>query len=99
MLLNSGYFGDSFADWSVTISSFLFYNLLFTHIHLSLQVYGAKVDQLSADFGAAVSKSELEKALRAKKYKAVAFTHVDTSTGQSILKALSLHSFLSRCLI
>ncbi|KAI0788790.1 PLP-dependent transferase [Abortiporus biennis] len=61
LLLNSGYFGDSFAD--------------------CLQTYGAKVDQVQAPFGAAVTKSQLESALKAKKYKAVAFTHVDTSTG------------------
>lgn len=61
LVLNSGYFGDSFSD--------------------CLKTYGAKVDEIRADFGAAVSKSDLEKALLAKKYKAVTFTHVDTSTG------------------
>jgi alanine-glyoxylate transaminase/serine-glyoxylate transaminase/serine-pyruvate transaminase len=39
------------------------------------------VDQVKAEIGAAVSQSEIEKALKAKKYKIVAFTHVDTSTG------------------
>ncbi|RDB23521.1 Alanine--glyoxylate aminotransferase 1 [Hypsizygus marmoreus] len=61
LVLNSGYFGDSFAD--------------------CLQTYGAKVDQVRADLGASVSQSEIEKALKAKKYKIVTFTHVDTSTG------------------
>ncbi|KAI0077730.1 PLP-dependent transferase [Panus rudis PR-1116 ss-1] len=60
LVLNSGYFGDSFAD--------------------CLKTYGAKVDEVRADFGAAVSKEDLEKALKSKKYKLVTFTHVDTST-------------------
>jgi alanine-glyoxylate transaminase/serine-glyoxylate transaminase/serine-pyruvate transaminase len=46
-----------------------------------LQTYGAKADQVKAPIGAAVSQEELEKALSAKKYKIVTFTHVDTSTG------------------
>ncbi|KAF9462961.1 PLP-dependent transferase [Collybia nuda] len=61
LVLNSGYFGDGFAD--------------------CLQTYGAKVDQINAEIGAAVSQSEIEKALKAKKYKVITFTHVDTSTG------------------
>lgn len=47
----------------------------------SLQTYGAKVDQIKAEIGAAVSQDEIEKALKSKKYKVLTFTHVDTSTG------------------
>ncbi|KZT09926.1 PLP-dependent transferase [Laetiporus sulphureus 93-53] len=61
LVLNSGYFGDSFAD--------------------CLRTYGAEVDEVHAAFGAAARLSEVEKALSSKKYKIVAFTHVDTSTG------------------
>ena len=46
----------------------------------SLRTYGASVDELRADFGHAVSQAALEKALQAKQYKLVCFTHVDTST-------------------
>lgn len=56
------------------------------YIH-SLAVYGAKVDVLRARFGEAVPIVELEKALSSKKYKLVAFTHVDTSTGKPIGQA------------
>jgi alanine-glyoxylate transaminase/serine-glyoxylate transaminase/serine-pyruvate transaminase len=45
-----------------------------------LQTYGAKVDQIKAEIGTAVSVSEIEKALKSKKYKVLTFTHVDTST-------------------
>jgi alanine-glyoxylate transaminase/serine-glyoxylate transaminase/serine-pyruvate transaminase len=45
-----------------------------------LQTYGAKVDQIKAQIGAAVSQDEIEKALQSKKYKVLTFTHVDTST-------------------
>lgn len=38
------------------------------------------MDEIRADFGKAVSQPELEQALKAKKYKLVCFTHVDTST-------------------
>ncbi|CAE6450187.1 unnamed protein product [Rhizoctonia solani] len=61
LVLNSGYFGDSFAD--------------------CLGVYGAKVTQIKAEIGAAVAQADIERALKQKKYKALAFTHVDTSTG------------------
>ncbi|EMD38885.1 hypothetical protein CERSUDRAFT_112610 [Gelatoporia subvermispora B] len=61
LVLNSGYFGDSFAE--------------------CLKVYGANVDEIRAPFGTAPTFVEVEKALSAKKYKLVAFTHVDTSTG------------------
>ena len=58
----------------------------------SLQTYGAKVDQIKAEIGAAVSQGEIEKALKSKKYKVLTFTHVDTSTG-----AQSKFSFLVVC--
>lgn len=81
LVLNSGYFGDSFADWCAIHSGlyaptgvlFIFFD--------SLRTYGANVDQVAAPFGAAVALSDLESALQAKKYKLVTFTHVDTSTG------------------
>lgn len=43
--------------------------------------YGVSVDQVKAEVGRAVSKEQLEEALKKKKYKVVTFTHVDTSTG------------------
>ncbi|KAF8603763.1 PLP-dependent transferase [Ceratobasidium sp. AG-I] len=46
-----------------------------------LETYGAKVKQVKADVGAAVTEVDLEKALKEKKYKVVTVTHVDTSTG------------------
>ncbi|KAF8318730.1 PLP-dependent transferase [Clavulina sp. PMI_390] len=46
-----------------------------------LETYGAKVKQITAPIGAAVSEADLEAALKATKYKVVTFTHVDTSTG------------------
>ncbi|EIN06153.1 PLP-dependent transferase [Punctularia strigosozonata HHB-11173 SS5] len=46
-----------------------------------LEVYGANVDQLKAKIGAVSTTAEIENALRAKKYKIVTITHVDTSTG------------------
>ncbi|KAK0550477.1 hypothetical protein OC845_002627 [Tilletia horrida] len=61
LVLNSGYFGDSFAD--------------------CLEIYGAKVTQVKAPIGSKPTLEEVEKALGAKKYKAITFTHVDTSTG------------------
>jgi len=45
-----------------------------------LQTYGAKVDQIKAEIGKAVSLDSIEQALSAKKYKILTFTHVDTST-------------------
>jgi alanine-glyoxylate transaminase/serine-glyoxylate transaminase/serine-pyruvate transaminase len=48
----------------------------------SLETYGAKVKQVKADIGAAVTEVDLESALKEKKYKVVTFTHVDTSTGK-----------------
>ncbi len=52
-----------------------------TDTQCSLETYGAKVDQVKAEIGAAVEQQEIETALKAKKYKAITFTHVDTSTG------------------
>ncbi|SJL03718.1 probable AGX1-alanine-glyoxylate transaminase [Armillaria ostoyae] len=46
-----------------------------------IEAYGGKATQVKAEIGAAVSQSEIEKALKAKNYKVVTFTHVDTSTG------------------
>ncbi|KAF8630748.1 hypothetical protein AX17_005343 [Amanita inopinata Kibby_2008] len=46
-----------------------------------LETYGAKVTQLKAPVGSAVSIAELEAALQQKQYKIVTLTHVDTSTG------------------
>ncbi|GLB41692.1 putative aminotransferase class-V [Lyophyllum shimeji] len=46
-----------------------------------LQAYGAKVDVVKAELGTAVSQSAIEEALKAKKYKVLTVTHVDTSTG------------------
>ena len=46
-----------------------------------LEVYGGHVDQLTAPFGDVPSLSEIESALKAKKYKLITVTHVDTSSG------------------
>ena len=51
---------------------------------LSLQTYGAEVDQLRAEFGGTVDVAQVEQALRSKKYKIVTITHVDTSTGVDV---------------
>jgi alanine-glyoxylate transaminase / serine-glyoxylate transaminase / serine-pyruvate transaminase len=78
LLLNSGYFGDSFADWYAHSLSF---PSQYPEQYHSLRAYGAQVDEVRADFGKAATQAELEHALHSgKKYKAVAFTHVDTST-------------------
>lgn len=45
-----------------------------------LQTYGANVDQVKAEVGDAVKESDVETALKSKKYKIVTVTHVDTST-------------------
>ncbi|KAG5636870.1 hypothetical protein H0H81_006592 [Sphagnurus paluster] len=47
----------------------------------SLQTYSANVDVVKAELGTAVSQPAIEEALKAKKYKVLTFTHVDTSTG------------------
>lgn len=77
-MLTSGYFGDSFADWCVYIS---LARITINTSALSLQTYGASVDQITAPFGESVSADEIEAALKKKKYKLVTLTHVDTSTG------------------
>jgi alanine-glyoxylate transaminase/serine-glyoxylate transaminase/serine-pyruvate transaminase len=46
-----------------------------------LEVYGAKVTHLKAPFGDRPSDEEIEKALKADKYKMITITHVDTSSG------------------
>jgi hypothetical protein len=51
---------------------------------ISLQTYGAQVDQLRADFGGTVGIAQVEQELRSKKYKIVTTTHVDTSTGANV---------------
>lgn len=47
----------------------------------SLGTYGAKVDQLKAPIGGVAPESQVEEALKKKKYKVITITHVDTSTG------------------
>ena len=81
LVLHTGYFGDSFADWYAY--KFSFHDVRTNHA-TSLRTYGAKVDQIKAEIGASVSQSEIEKALEAKKYKILTLTHVDTSTGTSL---------------
>lgn len=62
LVLNTGYFSDSFAD--------------------ALEVYGAKVDNLKGpQIGSKPSLEQIEAALKAKTYKIITITHVDTSTG------------------
>lgn len=51
---------------------------------LSLETYGAQVDQSRADFGGTVGIAKVEQELRSKKYKIVTITHVDTSTGANV---------------
>lgn len=51
---------------------------------ISLETYGAQVDQLRADFGGTVGIAKVEQELRSKKYKIVTITHVDTSTGANV---------------
>ncbi|KAH8811896.1 pyridoxal phosphate-dependent transferase [Xylogone sp. PMI_703] len=46
-----------------------------------LETYGAKATQLKAPIGDRPQLSEIEQALKEKKYKLVTITHVDTSTG------------------
>ncbi|KAF5355254.1 hypothetical protein D9758_006021 [Tetrapyrgos nigripes] len=45
-----------------------------------LETYGANVDQVKAEIGAAVTPDQIESALKQKKYKLLTFSHVDTST-------------------
>jgi len=49
--------------------------------YLSLETYGATVNQIKAQVGGTVPIDELTSALKSKHYKLVTFTHVDTSTG------------------
>ncbi|KAI7904379.1 pyridoxal phosphate-dependent transferase [Cokeromyces recurvatus] len=51
------------------------------HFSECLEIYGAKVTTLRAEVGTYPSIDSLKKALNEKKYKFVAVTHVDTSTG------------------
>lgn len=104
LLLNSGYFGDSFADWSVRLLRAR-HTFDVDRDH-SLRAYGAEVDEVRADFGKSATQAELEAALTTgKKYKAVAFTHVDTSTAvladakmiSETVKRLSPESLVSLC--
>jgi len=46
-----------------------------------LQIYGANATQLKAPIGGRPSLSQVEDALKAKNYKIITITHVDTSTG------------------
>jgi len=62
---------------------------------LSLQTYGAEVDQLRAEFGGTVDVAQVDQALRSKKYKIVTITHVDTSTGVDV--SFRFVSFPSVC--
>jgi alanine-glyoxylate transaminase / serine-glyoxylate transaminase / serine-pyruvate transaminase len=80
LVLHTGYFGDSFADWSVS-NTYSRPSTVLNHRDRSLQTYGAKVDQVKAPIGSVVPQSEIEAVLKAKKYKVLTFTHVDTSTG------------------
>jgi alanine-glyoxylate transaminase/serine-glyoxylate transaminase/serine-pyruvate transaminase len=55
-----------------------------------LAVYGASVDQVRGDFGNVPSMAEIEHHLRAKKYKMLTITHVDTSSSViADIKAIS----------
>jgi len=80
LVLNTGYFGDSFADWCVymRLSHSPGGNRPF---NTSLETYGAKVDSLRAKVGGVVPLEEIELALKSKQYKIITVTHVDTSTG------------------
>ena len=46
-----------------------------------MRAYGGNVDQLKAEVGGTVKQSDIEAALKQKKYKLITITHVDTSTG------------------
>jgi alanine-glyoxylate transaminase/serine-glyoxylate transaminase/serine-pyruvate transaminase len=61
LVLNSGYFGDSFADWydfDTSLSSLASNDICF---FVSLETYGAKVTQIKAPIGAAVTEAQIEK--------------------------------------
>lgn len=80
LVLNTGYFGDSFADWYAYIElSRLSDRSQFSYS--SLETYGAKVDSLKAKVGGVVPLDQIESVLKLKQYKVITVTHVDTSTG------------------
>lgn len=81
LVLHTGYFADSFAEWCV-LSLFVISTLgRDEHLFASLETYGAKVDQLKAPIGGVATEANVEEALKQKKYKVITITHVDTSTG------------------
>lgn len=84
LLLYSGYFGDGFRDWQVPFllcDGFLNRNYHLNVSKSSLETYGANVTVLKAEIGLSVSQPAIEEALKTKQFKALVFTHVDTSTG------------------
>ena len=99
LVLHTGYFGDSFADWYVSVRNV---DSPSSTVIISLRTYGAKVDQVKAPVGSVVPQSEIETALKAKKYKVLTFTHVDTSTGslsRSFLKMSGSQYSIYRCTV
>lgn len=78
LVLQSGYFGDSFTEWCASGLLSMTGCSYFGH---SLETYGAKVDKIKSEIGYPVAQDEIERALKAKKYKILTVTHVDTSTG------------------
>jgi len=67
-----------------------------------LRAYGANVDQLKAEVGGTVKQSDIEAALKQKKYKLITVTHVDTSTAVlSDIKAVAelVHSVSPETLV
>ncbi|KAG8892906.1 hypothetical protein FRC01_013890, partial [Tulasnella sp. 417] len=81
LVLNSGYFGDSFAAWYVVIWIAPIDLQLISVWKSSLETYGARVTEVKADVGAAPTLAEVEAALKTKPFKLITITHVDTSTG------------------
>lgn len=77
LVLHTGYFADSFADWYVGLPI----NLTHTNFHHSFSTYGVKATQLKAPIGKRPSLPEIEQALRERTYSVITITHVDTSTG------------------
>ncbi|KAF8557792.1 PLP-dependent transferase [Imleria badia] len=62
-----------------------------------LQAYGAKVKQLESEVGGTVKLSDIEAALKKKKYKLITITHVDTSTGTRPLEHQSRRRARPQC--
>lgn len=69
----------------------------------ALKVYGAKVDEINSSvIGDSISIRQIEAAIRAKNYKIVTITHVDTSTGvlsdvqaiSKLVKRISPHTLV-----